>query len=543
MLQKRRALIFAFALVGLFSITALARQIAEPNAATQTNGQIPRQAELEDIAGRSAVIVWGRVSSTQSYWRTDESGRHIYTRVTIQPILRSVKSQIENPLVFEVFGGTVDDIAESVSNVPKFSGQEDVIVFLVGRPYSLTAGRFSKLNVFDDKVFWSGTEIRAETFIKMVELVTAGLSPASIWEQEIQKFKLTATTGGPVITSISPEKASAGTGTRVTISGSNFGAVQGTGKVEFFYKQGEPRIPADIISWGDGQIVCTVPAKDVDGYPASAGSGPVTVTTSSGTSDGKLFRVTFGYGQVKWPGTNPTVSFYINENTSDCTGEGNAVQRAVSTWENASAGGFNFEYAGSHTNNRYNLNNGKNELMWGSAGGLATTYYKYNQSSGALLECDTVFNDSYNWSTGSTPAGNQFDVETAALHELGHWLGIRDLYGNANDDEYDEDKIMYGFKYGGAVQRSLHTDDIAGVRWIYPPPVPSQPTYVDIGLRVFNGTGIISIACEPQGTLTSPLRIARDGVIYGIVLVSTDDPNASGIKINTQSGIKAMRKY
>jgi len=67
--------------------------------------------------------------------------------------------------------------------------------------------------------------------------------------------------------------------------------------------------------------------------------------------------------------------------------------------------------------------------------------------------------------------------------------------------------------------------------------------YEDIGLRVFDGTQTVSIAVEPLGTLTSPLRIAKDGLVYGIVLVDQGDPNESGIRINTSSGIKALRKY
>ena len=67
--------------------------------------------------------------------------------------------------------------------------------------------------------------------------------------------------------------------------------------------------------------------------------------------------------------------------------------------------------------------------------------------------------------------------------------------------------------------------------------------YEDIGLRVFDGTQTVSIAIEPLGTLTSPLRIAKDGVIYGIALVDVGDPNESGIRIRTSSGIKALRKY
>jgi len=67
--------------------------------------------------------------------------------------------------------------------------------------------------------------------------------------------------------------------------------------------------------------------------------------------------------------------------------------------------------------------------------------------------------------------------------------------------------------------------------------------YIDCGLRIYDGTSNIAIACEPAGTLTSPLRIFKGSTIYGIVLVDASDPNASKIRIQTSSGIKALRKY
>jgi len=67
--------------------------------------------------------------------------------------------------------------------------------------------------------------------------------------------------------------------------------------------------------------------------------------------------------------------------------------------------------------------------------------------------------------------------------------------------------------------------------------------YIDCGLRLYDGTAIVTIACEPLGTLTSPLRIAKNGNIYGIVLVPTTDANATKIRIQTSSGTKALRKY
>jgi len=68
-------------------------------------------------------------------------------------------------------------------------------------------------------------------------------------------------------------------------------------------------------------------------------------------------------------------------------------------------------------------------------------------------------------------------------------------------------------------------------------------SYVDCGLRIRTATLTLTIACEPAGTLTSPLRIRKGATTYGIVLVATTDANASPIRINTSSGVKALRKY
>ena len=66
-------------------------------------------------------------------------------------------------------------------------------------------------------------------------------------------------------------------------------------------------------------------------------------------------------------------------------------------------------------------------------------------------------------------------------------------------------------------------------------------SFLDIGLRVFDGHNIIGIAAEP-GTPTSPLRIHKNGVTYGIRLVDPNLLNASKIRIQTPTGVKALQK-
>jgi len=65
------------------------------------------------------------------------------------------------------------------------------------------------------------------------------------------------------------------------------------------------------------------------------------------------------------------------------------------------------------------------------------------------------------------------------------------------------------------------------------------PNY-DCGLRAISGNQKIPLGCEPFGILTSPLRIAKNGNIYGIILVDPANPLAAKFKIKTSSGIKAF---
>jgi len=267
----------------------------------------------------------------------------------------------------------------------------------------------------------------------------------------------------PQISSILPSIASAGTDTTVTINGSDFGATQESSKVEFFYRSGQPKIEAPIVSWSDTQIQCKVPTDIVNGYPASSSSGPVTVTTSLGTSNGYTFKVTFGYGGEKWPETHPYVNYEINENTSDCTGEGEAVIAAANEWNNKCAR-FTFVYDGSTSATEYSYN-GHNEIMWGSTGGSIATNYYWSVGED-LLEFDIVFEDSFTWST--TGSAGTYDVQNIATHELGHSLSLRDIYGDIGDEEYDTAKTMYGYGATGETKkRTLHPDDIDGILWIY----------------------------------------------------------------------------
>jgi Matrixin. len=84
------------------------------------------------------------------------------------------------------------------------------------------------------------------------------------------------------------------------------------------------------------------------------------------------------------------------------------------------------------------------------------------------------FNEYYNWTTNEKEAyyyGNDrsrwvFDVQSMALHEMGHSMGLGDMYTMVNGTVVNNKTKTVMNAYTG-VQRTLFEDDIEGMRAIY----------------------------------------------------------------------------
>lgn len=83
-------------------------------------------------------------------------------------------------------------------------------------------------------------------------------------------------------------------------------------------------------------------------------------------------------------------------------------------------------------------------------------------SSKILLESDIVFNMQYPYANEPSPGSVFFDTYSIYLHEIGHTVGLSDLYSSS-----DSAKVMYGYVSPGTTKRTLHIDDINGAEHIY----------------------------------------------------------------------------
>jgi hypothetical protein len=152
-----------------------------------------------------------------------------------------------------------------------------------------------------------------------------------------------------------------------------------------------------------------------------------------------------------------------------------AIQDSFAVWNKANSA-LVFNYGGTTSAQAGRLD-GINAISWRrlQAGALAVTYVWVSRATGRVVEADTVFNNLYAWYDFSIPDGYTadnycpdrpvaYDIRNIATHEFGHWVGLADLYSNA-----DKDATMYGY---GDVQelkkRTLATGDRNGAQSLTP---------------------------------------------------------------------------
>ena len=450
----------------------------------------------EQLCDHSQTIVVATVGSTKAWWTgtaedPDGDAGTIMTTVHLR-VLEVLKGVAQRQLALELLGGRVGRTLIEASETPTLRHGQHFVIFL-DQQGALVGGHQGALRVSDGQVVdWA---VSLESFVRRVAAKTRQ-TPHVMRASELRALRRvtpdvqgswTATSFGraksgrgantpkPVITSMSPAQGSAGTNTQVTIRGTGFGNARGaSGRVQFTVSPGA-FVGAPIVSWSDTRVVCTVPVVATynpggdNSGTMSAGSGPILLRNRwLLVGKGPSFGVTFGYAKRKW--AQPLATYRINPNTFEGSAAFGMVSAAARTWNEAGSA-FTFEPEGDGlcTTTAPNTNDGHNDIFWGSVAGSDTIAQTLTRCIGkdnvTIAEFDIIMNDRFGW--GSNDPAKK-DIQTIALHELGHGLGLADLYGAS-----DVAKVMYGIRPKGVpTYRTLDSGDVAGIQWIYPQTTP-----------------------------------------------------------------------
>lgn len=158
----------------------------------------------------------------------------------------------------------------------------------------------------------------------------------------------------------------------------------------------------------------------------------------------------------------------------------NAIGRAFATWQAVPTSSISYQLAGVTSANP-GSDDGSSVLGFRSRPDLdrvlASTSFLIDSSTGALIESDIFFNSSFQWSVAAAGETGRFDLESIALHEVGHFsglghsaLGETELVSTGGRRVLSAEAVMFPIAYasGSIAGRTLKADDIAGISDLYP---------------------------------------------------------------------------
>jgi len=164
------------------------------------------------------------------------------------------------------------------------------------------------------------------------------------------------------------------------------------------------------------------------------------------------------------------VTVYI-EGVSEEDPEIAAILTSFSTWE-VETGSVLFDTIHTTTGDMFGIMlNDYNTVSFGDLDnpniiGVTSLWSFRGKPPRTIVEWDIVLNTDFTWDTDGNP--DDMDIQNIATHEVGHVVGLADLYA----DDYLE-QTMYGYSHDGETKkRDLLAGDILGAQSLYGSPQP-----------------------------------------------------------------------
>ena len=156
-----------------------------------------------------------------------------------------------------------------------------------------------------------------------------------------------------------------------------------------------------------------------------------------------------------------------------------ALDRAFRTWEDVPTASITFQSVGL-TEGRPFDEDGLNTLGFldrpDLEGVLGAAGWVIDQVTGEILESDVFFNSRSSWSVAGAGESGKYDLESVAVHEVGHLLGLDHSglgqveVGPGVGRVIASEAVMFpvALTPGTITGRRLKADDIAGASDLYP---------------------------------------------------------------------------
>jgi hypothetical protein len=204
-----------------------------------------------------------------------------------------------------------------------------------------------------------------------------------------------------------------------------------------------------------------------------------------------------------------------------------AMARAFATWEAVPTASIGFQFAGFTGAPPFD-DDGVSVLGFQDHPEmdrvLGATGFLIDALTGEIVESDIFFNTAFLWSTAAQGDPNRFDLESVALHEIGHFIGLGHSAIGETEMRPDGTRrvlgsaaVMFPIAMGRGItqDRELQPDDIAGISDLYPAAQFRERTGVARGRITRNGTGILGahvVAFNPAtGALIASFTLNTDG--------------------------------
>lgn len=435
---------------------------------------IERSINLEDTFKSASVVVNGQVVEKQSYWDVDH--QMIYTVHKIK-VSKSFRGEHDPYQFILTEGGTVG--LQGLIVKPNIRLDKNTTGY-----FMLTPARKLDLNGFDnenklleltsnsngffnydsynDQVSNRSITTTKDDFEAIIKTYS-GEMPTTVHEPtEFDFFYQGSSVSDDIqISTISPSSIVAGNNEILTITGSGFGSFESGASFGYVsFKDSDSGgqgwincLKTQVVSWTDNQIRVEV--------PSDSGSGSIRITTSDNrvlqsdtTIDIPYSINSYRYeidgvesefpiyhaGSMSSNVNNPNASiqdnvsggsykmimnsdFYDNERARD------AFETALLDWVCTS--GQNFELVDGVTEISSEASDYTNVVTFAATNALGVTYSWFdgceiNNSELQLTwrEIDIIFNENIDWGYGDDVAGNQYDFNATASHEIGHALGF-----------------------------------------------------------------------------------------------------------------------